>query len=83
MMIYLFFSFFLVECRLCSGPEKTWSLSVLLMLTFDCFEFDSIIYCRFLFLLSFNYFYFMICGSYMHGILFNFISADYWLNGAF
>ena len=31
---------FSVKCKLCSGLEKAWGLSALLMLNFACFEFD-------------------------------------------
>ena len=48
--------FFSVKYKLCSGLEKTWELSVLLMLVSARFEFDWVVYCNFCsFLFSFIY----------------------------
>ena len=38
---------FSVKRKLCSGLEKAWGLSALVMLIFARFEFDSAIYCNF------------------------------------
>ena len=41
------FFFLSVKHKLCSGLEKAWGLSSVLISVFACFEFDSGIYCNF------------------------------------
>ena len=70
-----------VKCKLCSGLEKGWGLSVLFMLIVARFEFDLVIYCNFCsFWVLFIYWWLVLVVLRLED--FFFISSHLWLNGA-
>ena len=63
------------KCKLCSSFQKALSVSVLLLMIYARFEFDSIIIFLLLFFLCLIYLLMVFLGSFTRGRLFDFISA--------